>query len=229
MSCTGSRRSIRARLPTSLAKGAEVRYGSLNDLQFDLQPILTGSRCSGAEEVLLDAQQPASRESLAAVQSLIGVTFPLDPSYRDAHRLLGSVRCRVTGSIRPPAATAIRTASARRPKFSMGKSRRSSGSVDRSPRDALHPSGAAPVQHQESITEPALARARVLRAPGLGSNARAEPVPQRTWSGGVLPISGIITLATYGAVHGGGKLRTRLMPAFMTVNLHGSSHQDQTL
>jgi len=75
-----------------LAKEPDLRYSSLRDLQFDVQPILVDLKRDQAAQMLHSARQLDGDERLEEAQAAAQRILELDPSNREAHALLVSVK-----------------------------------------------------------------------------------------------------------------------------------------
>jgi serine/threonine-protein kinase len=85
-----------------LAKEPELRYSSLRDVQFDLQPVLVDLKREQAAQLLKSAKQFAGEERLEEAQAAAQHTLELDPSNREAHQLLISVKQRLQRRVIQP-------------------------------------------------------------------------------------------------------------------------------
>lgn len=78
-----------------LAKEPELRYSSLRDVQFDVQPILVELKKDQAAQMLNAAHQLAGDERFEEAQAAAQEILELDPSNREAHGLLVTVKQRL--------------------------------------------------------------------------------------------------------------------------------------
>lgn len=76
----------------ALAKDRELRYQSLRELQYDVQPVLVELRCGRACELAGQAKDLAAKQQFREAMLLAEQSLALDPGNRDAHTLLTAIR-----------------------------------------------------------------------------------------------------------------------------------------
>jgi serine/threonine-protein kinase len=78
-----------------LAKDPDLRYQSLRDAQFDLQPVLLDLKRERAVEMLVDARRLQEQEKLKEAQAAAQQILELDPGNREVHTILNAVKARI--------------------------------------------------------------------------------------------------------------------------------------
>ncbi len=79
----------------ALEKRCELRYQSLEDLQFDVEPIFRKLKRARASALLQQVRKQAAEDSLDEAQSLLREVLELDPDSRPAHELRQTLRVQV--------------------------------------------------------------------------------------------------------------------------------------
>jgi Protein kinase domain/Gram-negative bacterial TonB protein C-terminal len=79
----------------ALEKRRELRYQSLEDLQFDVEPIFRELKRARAAALLQEVRKQAAEDSLDEAQSMLREVLELDPDSRPAHELRQTLRVQV--------------------------------------------------------------------------------------------------------------------------------------
>ena len=76
----------------ALAKDSDSRYQSLEDLKFDLDPVLLELQKSQAEQMLVEVEAAVREQRWSEAQTLVRKVLDLDPFNRQGRQLRESLR-----------------------------------------------------------------------------------------------------------------------------------------
>ena len=85
-----------------LSKDPDLRYSSLREVNYDTQPIVVELKREQAAELVVRARQLASQEQFEEAQKTAHEILELDPSNREAHSLLQSLKQRIQRKVIQP-------------------------------------------------------------------------------------------------------------------------------